>query len=361
MKPRNRALAALGAGALILSAGAVLPAAADESESAHTTVADGLNNPRHLSFGTDGKLYVAESGVGGDLALGEGAEGELYFGFTGSVTRVNPSNGAQTRVLTGLPSAAAEDGGGASGPADVQQQGTRFHVSMGLGGPPEVRVGVPGAEWLGTFLTGTFSKGPKLEADLAEFEGVNDPDADGADSNPGGFVKDGSNYVIVDAGGNSLLRIRPNGSIQTIAVFPSVAKPEVAPGFMMDPVPTSVTKGPDGAYYVSTLTGFPFPAGEAMIWRVVAGQAPQVYVSGLTTVTDLAWNGSDLYAVQLGLLTNDPGSVVQVVDDGEVLGEPMVLASAFAPYGIAIGGGSAYVTTGSVLPGGGEVIRVALD
>ncbi len=41
----------------------------------------------------------------------------------------------------------------------------------------------------------------------------------------------------------------------------------------------------------------------------------------------------------------------------------VVAAGLFAPYGIALRGGSAFVTTGSILPaaaGGGQVIKIAL-
>ena len=64
-----------------------------------------------------------------------------------------------------------------------------------------------------------------------------------------------------------------------------------------DPVPTSVVKGPDGAFYVSQLTGFPFTPGVANIWRLVPGQTPTVYASGLTNMTDLAFGpDGSLYA-----------------------------------------------------------------
>ena len=74
-----------------------------------------------------------------------------------------------------------------------------------------------------------------------------------------------------------------------------------------DAVPTSVVHGPDGAYYISQLTGFPFEKGDANIWRVVPGQPATVYASGLTNMTDLAFapDGS-LYAVEIsanGLLS----------------------------------------------------------
>jgi glucose/arabinose dehydrogenase len=127
-------------------------------------------------------------------------------------------------------------------------------------------------------------------------------------------------------------------------------------------VPTQVVKGPDGAYYVSQLVGFPFPAGASSIWRVVPGQAPTVYATGLTHVTSLAWQHDTLYAVQFSdtsLLAGNPiGSLRQVVPGGSE--HPAVLSGLFAPYGVAIHGKTAYVSVGAVLPGGGEVHAVDL-
>jgi hypothetical protein len=130
-------------------------------------------------------------------------------------------------------------------------------------------------------------------------------------------------FVAVDAGGNDLLRVRRNGEISTIAVFPFSQTD--APPFLelpsgtqipLQPVPTAVAKGPDGAYYVSQLTGFPFPAGAANIYRVVPGSAPEVYASELTNVTDLAFGrDGSLYAVQIsngGLLTEPEGAADSV-------------------------------------------------
>ena len=52
----------------------------------------------------------------------------------------------------------------------------------------------------------------------------------------------------------------------------------------MEAVPTSVVEGPDGAFYVGQLTGFPFPVGGANVYRVRPGKAPTVYASGFTNI-----------------------------------------------------------------------------
>jgi glucose/arabinose dehydrogenase len=130
----------------------------------------------------------------------------------------------------------------------------------------------------------------------------------------------------------------------------------------MQAVPTAVTRGPDGAFYVSQLTGFPFPAGAANVYRVVRGSPPEIYASGLTNVTDLAFDDDgSLYVVEFarnGLLSGDPsGEVVEIAPDGtrtSVASDGLV-----EPYGIAIGRrGEIYVTNKSRQSGEGEVLRL---
>ena len=97
------------------------------------------------------------------------------------------------------------------------------------------------------------------------------------------------------------------------------------------------------------------------MWRLSEDGTPEFQAGGLTTVTDLEWNGADLYAVQIssrGLLDGLTGTLVRVDEDGapERVGGPW-----FAPYGLAIRDGHAYVTINAVVPGGGQVVRVPLD
>ena len=153
-------------------------------------------------------------------------------------------------------------------------------------------------------------------ADLAAHEASANPIHD-PDSNPSSVLRVGNKFVITDAGGNDLLKVSW-GRVSTMAVFQDQLVD--APPFLGLPpgtkipsqaVPTAVVRGPDGAYYVSQLTGFPFPAGMANIYRVVPGHAPTVWASGLTNVTSLAFDSrGSLYAVQLandGLLAGAGG------------------------------------------------------
>ena len=167
-----------------------------------------------------------------------------------------------------------------------------------------------------------------------------------------------------------MLRVSHRGDFSTIAVLPfgsALAPPFLGlpPGTQIptDPVPTSVVQGPDRAFYVSQLTGFPFEKGDANIWRIVPGSAPTVYASGLTNLTDLAFaRDGSLYAVEIsseGLLSGPVGSLVKVTAGGSQ--HEVVAGGLFAPYGVALSHRAAYVTTCAVCVGGGEVIKIPLD
>jgi hypothetical protein len=350
-----------------------------------TIVATGLNNPRQLAFSHDGDLYVAEAGAGGSGPCNTGPEGgTVCFGLTGSVTKI--SHGHQRRVVTGLPSIGGQgDGAQALGPADVAP--TRHHsfvLSLGLGADPAVRDTLPSSgKILGTLqwvsLRGHHGHrghhgddgdhGARLHtiADLAAHEAATNP-IDNPDSDPTGVVLTRHGIAATDSGGNTLVEASWWGHVSTLAAFPDVSV-EFPPGsgqqVPMQAVPTDVVRGPDGALYVSQLTGFPFPQGAANIYRVVPGQQPTVYASGLTNVTSLAFSrDGSLYAVEIastGLLNGPTGDLVKVAPNGSGQTTQVVAGDLFAPYGVAIRHGSAYVTTGSVAAGAGQVMRIPLS
>lgn len=374
MSRPTRLLAVTTAG--LLCVGVAAPAVAHGKNPAPdgpTVVASGLNMPRHLSAAPNGDLYVAESGTGGtpgeDPCVEHPELGVVCLGTSGSVTQVS-RKGGQTRVVTGLPSAGnAEE---ATGPFDVLVEGSKLVVVIGLGGNQETRDLLGGdAQLLGTVVS-VRTKGPDRQPHV-----IGDPVAHEEDENPAGPPVDsnpvdlaqgrGGSYVVTDAGGNDVLSLR-HGEISTLAVLdPVLMDPPPFPPegewpvpFPADPVPTATAQGPDGAWYVSQLTGFPFQPGSSTIWRLEDGEL-EPYATGLTNVTDLAWDGDTLYAVQLvdaGLLSGQmTGSLLRVSTDGQ---HETVAGDLLAPYGVAIDRGSAYVTTCSVCAGGGEVLRVPL-
>jgi hypothetical protein len=354
-------------GAALAATLSPLPAYAD---SGPTTIASGLDNPRGLAFAPDGSLYVAEAGRGGTSPCLAGPEGDtVCFGTSGAITRIG--RGGQHRVLSGLPSIADADGSNAIGPNDVSFQGGRMYFTVGLGADPAVRAQLPavGANANGWLLRAS-GRGWRQVADISGYEARANPDGGEIDSNPNSVVATARGRAVADAGGNSLVWVDNKGRVSTLASFAD--RMVTAPPFLglppgttipMQSVPTSVVRGPDGAYYVGELTGFPFVPGAARVFRVVPGHAPRVVASGFTNIIDLAF-GQDgsLYVLEItknGLLSEDPtGALIRVGRNGS---QHLVMSTGLTtPGGMALRGGAAYVSNCSVCPGGGSVIRVPL-
>jgi hypothetical protein len=333
----------------------------------YEAVADGLSSPRHLAFDADGTLYVAEAGSGGDQCIGEG-ENQRCIGQTGAVTVVDGDT--QERLADDLVSYALADGSDTTGPHDVAWDAEgNLMVIVGLGADPARRGTVDffGAisNNLGQLVQVADDGSWTNEIDVAAYESTANPDGGELDSNPYAIERVEDGYLVADAGANALLHVTDAGVITTVAVFPP-RMVEFPPGsgdmIPMQAVPTSVAVGPDGAYYVGQLTGFPFPVDGANVYRVVEGEEPEVYASGFTNIVDLAFaEDGTLYVVEItsnSLLSGDPhGSLIRVEDDGS---QTVIADDLFMPGGVAIGDdGHLYVTTRTALGDGmGEVLRI---
>jgi len=342
------------------------------ANSGMATVAAGLDNPRGLAFGPDGSLYVAEAGRGGGGPCITGPEGgTVCFGTSGAVTKI--SHGRTWRVVRGLPSFGDQDGGGnAIGPSDVSFRGRDLYLTVGLGADPATRADLPAAgQRASGWLLRASRHGVRQVADIAGFEGEANPDGvQPPDSNPQSVLATRHGELVADAGGNSLVRASKRGTVSLVATFPEQLVD--APPFLglppgtkipMQAVPTSVVRGPDGAYYVGTLTGFPFQVGSARVFRVVPGRAPTIYASGFTNIIDLAF-GPDhkLYVLEIaqnGLLSGDPTGALIRVRNGKP-GRVIASTGLNTPGGLAIRGSSAYVSNCGTCAGTGSIVRVPL-
>jgi hypothetical protein len=277
---------------------------------------EGLDNPRGLTFGEDGALYVAEAGRGGSAPCTVLRGITFCAGRTGAVTRLY--KGMQQRLVTDLPSyAPPATGTGATGPHDVAVRGRALYVLIGLGGDPmrtptDIRAALdPG---LGRLIRAQGHRPWTRVADLARYEERANPGGGPLDSNPYGLLAGAGGHLLADAGGNALLRVSAWGKISTLAAFPS--RPQRA----TDAVPTAVAQGPDGAYYVGELTGGPFAVGAARVYRILPGSDPQIFVEGFTAIIDLTFGPDDnLYVLQhaTGEGLTGPGALIRVTPDGE--------------------------------------------
>jgi hypothetical protein len=349
----------------LVSIGSLFAASCLAQSGNWTVVASGLNNPRGLDFAPNGALFIAEAGMGGDgpTVTRPAPMPPLRFGLSGSVTRV--FNGTQTRIVTGLPSLAPAGGASAFGPSDISfGQNGNAAFTVGLGQNPSVRTNLiaqgAAAEAMGTLWQLNQNGKIKLVADLAAFEADNDPDGHGPDSNPNGVLSDRNADYITDAGANALLEVSVSGKISVVAIFPNRPSPSGSP---MQSVPTNVVRGPDGAFYVSELTGFPFPAGAARIYRVVPGSLPTIYAQGFTNVIDLEFDPQgNLYVLEIdqnGLSTPMVTGRLARINASNQTVVTIASTGLVMPGGMAIGpDGAIYVSNFSTAVGVGEVIRI---
>ena len=328
-----------------------------------SVVMSGLDNPRGMDFGPQGALYVAEAGRGG----GPGAPSfvlrgtPLFYGETGAVSRL--WKGEQQRVASGLPSIAHANGNEGTGPSDVSFNGVgNAYVSVGFGADPNLRgtLGPAGAGFAQLVRLKPDGDWGQV-ADLGTYERTANPDGRQVDSNPFAVLASpGGEVVAVDSGANSLLRVDNHGAVSTFAVMPILPASQAFSG---DPVPTGFTVGPDGAYYVGILSGAPFRAGVANVYRIVPGEAPTVFQGGFKTIIDVDFGGDgSLYVLQhssgpAGLA--GPGSLVRVAPDGT---RSTVVNNLTAPTSAAVApDGTVYVTNFGTTAGQGQVLRVVLS
>jgi hypothetical protein len=365
---------------LLLLALGVAPAAA--ATTSVDVVATGLDSPRHLAFGSRGDVFVAESGRGGSGPCFAGGEGPACMGATGAVTKIDRW-GHQSRIVEGLASYANTPGNlNAIGPHGITVLGAD-RVVVTNGGPtePKDESGAPisrdtlaeqnpVADLFGRLLRIKRHGQIRRIADIWAFERDVNPDAavgnPAVDSNPVDVLFDRGHFVVADAGGNAVDVVNHRGRVSNLAVFPNrlVPDPFGGPDIPMQAVPTSVVVGPDRQYYVSQLTGFPFPPGGANVYRVdPRSGAVTVVASGFTNIMDLAFgrNGT-LYVLEIdhdGLLGGSTdGGLFAVSRDGTKRQINLPPGTLTMPGGIAVGRDGLYVTNNSGSPGGGQVLRI---
>jgi hypothetical protein len=338
-----------------------------------SVVAGDLVQPRGLLY-TDHGLYIAEAGAGGEgpcITMGSGVEG--CFGETSAVTLVDDEG--QQRILDGVAGFVEETGEGVGiHDLTIDDDGNIYAV-VGLGADPAERDATGEAgETLGTVIKIDDEGGYSIVADLAEFEAVNNPDgSDPPDSNPYGIAWDGQDLIVADAGANNVLRVSLDGEVELVAVLPQrmVDAPPFIPAdqIPMESVPTNVEVGPDGNYYVTELTGFPFPVGGAVVHQITPDGDVSVYAEGFTNLGDLAIDADgNIWVLEIlagGLLNADPedpstlaSRIVKIATDGtqsEYMFQGMVFAT-----GIEVGAeGEIYVTNLAVTPDA-HVLRIDL-
>ncbi len=319
-------------------------------------VAQGLWNPGDLTFGPDGTLYIAETGVaGGGGEPGTMAtpmpDGTLPMGAPAlvppQISMVAP-DGTQG-ILT------SETGGVGIGFYDGSVYVSTGGSSVGTGFAPQPEENTVSAV---TVSTGEV----RLVASLGQYEVDNNPD--GLDVNPNLYglgINSAGTIYVADAGGNSIYAVdQASGEFTLFAVVPNLtdltgATPTAEELAMQpgprQPVPTSVVvdasdhvtvvalselwNGPSVFTYAPDGTVEVGAAMLSMIVSAAVGPDGHLYVSQLTA--DFT---SEMPA---------PGTVQRFFADGTV---EVVVEGLFFPHGIAFDpDGNLYVTTNSIISG----------
>jgi sugar lactone lactonase YvrE len=226
----------------------------------------------------------------------------------------------------------------------VAPDGTVFGVETS-GTPKDVR-GAPrwARKQAGRLFDLTSGNTPVANISLIEWNNNLDKVKGDRNSNPYAVLALADRQIVVDAGANAVLQV-VGSKVSLLAVIPKNGKSQA--------VPTSIAQGPDGDFYVGELAEGA-GKGKARVWRIpAAGGTPQVYATGFTAITGVAFapDGS-LFVTEFATnfrKNNLKGAVVRVAPDGSRtrLGGKKLLA----PTGAAVdSSGAVYVSNFSVLP-----------
>lgn len=317
--------------------------------------------------GLDGPVFKLDTAPNGDILAAEASTGILV---------IDRKDGEVTDTID-LP-----------GVQSVSAIGTRSFWAVTSPGDPAFTGGDNG-QALWRVSNGT----ARMVANLFEVEQSLNPDGGAVDSNPYDvYALGGGAALVVDAGGNSLLRIDNQGTVEVIATFPvellSTANfnelagcPPAAPLCAVpapfipgEAVPTSVVVGPGGDYWVGELKGFPAPTGQSGVWRI-DGDATGVAcgvdaacskaLDGFTSIVDLAL-GPDgrLYVSEFDeaswaaveIFGNVTGGTLNACDPATGVCEE-VAAGVPEHTAVTFGkDGTPWVTIDALVPGGAQVV-----
>lgn len=340
---------------------------------------EGLQGPRQLNDYRGDKVVVAESDSGevSSVDLGSGAvENLLTFGWPGSPGNPQGVDYADGRLFVAL----GEIGGG-------PEAGPPPPVQLPPAGTPVPRCTKASTAPVAEALVVAEPHGAVVQVcDLLQYELVVNPDGQtqvdansvpvDSLSNPYSVLVQDERILVADAGANAVLSIdRHNGKISTFFVPPLVtdgacagaennpASDKYPATVGCDPVPTGVASGPNGRMYVSTLGAL--TPGAARVYVLTPGGKEVRRIEGLNPLTGIAVDHEGVvYASELTGDTPidmvDPtqppvGRIVRINKNGDRSYAPVGL-----PQGLEFKNGKLYASALSLVPDGGQVVRVGL-
>jgi hypothetical protein len=266
--------------------------------------ASGLTNPRGLTFGPDGSLYVAQTGLGGPLTATDTPDcpaivniySPYHAGYDGSIVRIRP-NGTKQVVASGLPSM-ADSIGSFFGPTDLAFVGNTLYVLIEMGGcshglpndyPAILRVNPNGSTTIVARLGVWHNANPPHY--------VKDTNPETSDHEPGGvfhsMIADGRYLYVTETNSGYFLRVdTSNGQIKRVYDMSS-DNAEHNPIVM-------TKKG--NSFYAGTFGEDDGPSELAVFDKNFNDYT--LPFESLNPIVGLAWKGNNLWGVEIFPLDN---------------------------------------------------------